>query len=324
VGPGASEAQVKNDHVRRSLVAALGAALTALVAGPLLAQAPAAPGFDLAGEWGARQQEDQPHRNPGPELGDYTGLPINAASRQKSETWDASILSQPERNTQPHPVQYSYRGGGGPNFRLAKLFEPVTGTLLGYSMTGLYGRADRRIWLDGRNHPSDYSEHTWDGYSTGVWEGDTLVITTTHMKYGVIQRNGVPASPYGVMREHVWRHTEYLTIAEILDDPIYLEEPFIRTTSWVWTPQQNVVLTTLFEAVDELGDRPLGWVPHWPIGTHHTEFAERFGIPFEATRGGRESLYPEYVDKITRFAAEEAAQKAAAAARAARPATPRR
>src|SRR5260221_13859221 len=86
---------------------------------------------DLAGEWSARQQEDQPHRNPGPELGDYTGLPITAADRQKAESWDASILSQPERNTQPHPVQYSYRGGGGPNFRLAKLFAPVTGDFIG-------------------------------------------------------------------------------------------------------------------------------------------------------------------------------------------------
>ena len=68
-------------------VASLGTLMAAVVAGPLLAQAPAAPavGVDLAGEWSARQHEDQPHRAPGPELGDYTGLPISAASRQKAE-----------------------------------------------------------------------------------------------------------------------------------------------------------------------------------------------------------------------------------------------
>ncbi|MGB7220268.1 MAG: hypothetical protein WBD07_15830 [Vicinamibacterales bacterium] len=308
-------------------VASLGTLMAAVVAGPMLAQAPAAPavGVDLAGEWSARQHEDQPHRAPGPELGDYTGLPISAASRQKADSWDASTISMPERNSQPHPVQYSYRGGGGPNFRLAKLFEPVTGQLIGYSMTGLYGRADRRIWLDGRDHPSDYSEHTWDGYSTGEWDGDTLVVTTTHMKYGVIQRNGVPASPYGVLKEYVFRHREYLTIAEILDDPFYLEERFIRTTNWVWNPQQNVALTQLFEAVDELGNKPLGWVPAWPLGTRHTEFGEMHNLPFEATRGGKESTYPEYVDKIGQLAAEEeAAKKAEAARTAARPAAPRR
>ena len=65
------------------------------------------PSSDLSGEWGAIRQEDQPHRQPGPELGDYTGLPINAAARQKAETWDASTLSQPERQAQPHPAQYS-------------------------------------------------------------------------------------------------------------------------------------------------------------------------------------------------------------------------
>jgi hypothetical protein len=320
-------AEVDVRQLRLISLAACGTLITAVVGVPMLAQAPAAPaapGFDLAGEWSARQHEDQPHRNPGPELGDYTGLPINAALRQKAESWDASILSQPERNAQPHPVQYSYRGGGGPNFRLAKLFAPVTGDLIGYSMTGLYGRADRRIWLDGRNHPSDYSEHTWDGYSTGEWNGETLVVTTTHMKAGVIQRNGVMASPYGVLKEYFFRHTEYLTAAEMLYDPAYLEEPFIRTTSWVWTPQQNTVLTQQFEAVDELGDKPLGWVPHWPLGTRHTEFGEAHNIPFEATRGGKESTYPEYMATIQQLAKDEAARKTEETKAAAKPPTPRR
>ena len=47
---------------------------------------------------------------PGAELGDYTGHPINAAARQKAESWDASILSQPEQQAKPHPAQYSMRG----------------------------------------------------------------------------------------------------------------------------------------------------------------------------------------------------------------------
>ena len=57
---------------------------------------------DIAGEWAARVQEDQPHRVPGAELGDYTGLPINAAARQKANVWDASILSAPEEVPKPH------------------------------------------------------------------------------------------------------------------------------------------------------------------------------------------------------------------------------
>ena len=36
---------------------------------------------DFSGEWAPRFYEDQPERVPGPELGDYLGLPINAAGR---------------------------------------------------------------------------------------------------------------------------------------------------------------------------------------------------------------------------------------------------
>ena len=39
---------------------------------------------DIAGEWARDNHEDQPHRAPGAELGDYTGLPLNAAARQKA------------------------------------------------------------------------------------------------------------------------------------------------------------------------------------------------------------------------------------------------
>ena len=74
------------------------AAVFVVLVGALVAVAtPAAAQVDLAGEWQARTNEDQPHRVPGPDLGDYTGLPLNAAARQKAQSWDASILSQPEQ-----------------------------------------------------------------------------------------------------------------------------------------------------------------------------------------------------------------------------------
>src|SRR5687768_3655910 len=174
---------------------------------------PAVAQVDLAGEWGALNgvSEDQPHRNPGATLGDYTGLPINDAARQKARSWDASILSQPEAQAKPHPVQYSLRGGGGPNLRIVKVVDPLTGRLIAYQFNGLFGRADRVIWMDGRPHPSEYAEHTWSGFSTGEWVDGKLKVTTTHMKMGVIQRNGVPTSPRGTMVEFWMRHGGHLS-----------------------------------------------------------------------------------------------------------------
>ena len=291
------------------LVAAFAVKMT-----PLRAQGPGGGGVvrtDISGDWAVAINEDQPHRVPGPELGDYTGLPINAADRQKAEAWDATILSQPERQAQAHPVQYLWRGPG-PALRILKVLDPVTQNQVAYAIAGGFGRADVTIWMDGRPHPSDYSEHTWDGYATGVWNEGQLVVTITHMKQGVIQRNGAATSPYGVVTQHWFRHNDMMTMFWSVDDPIYLEEPMVRTHTWRWNPNGNMAFGQPFESVDELGDKPLGWVPFFALGTMQTEYATVHNLPLKATLGGKENMYPEYMLKIKEYAAEEAAEKKAA------------
>jgi hypothetical protein len=270
----------------------------------LLVAPSAAAQVDIAGEWARDNHEDQPHRAPGPELGDYTGLPVNAAARQKAESWDASILSQPEQQAKPHPAQYSMRGPA-PNVRIQKIVDPESGQLIAYTIAGMFGRADRVIWMDGRKHPSAFAEHTWGGFSTGEWAEGMLKVTTTHMKTSFIQRNGAPASYKSVMTEYYIRHGERMMLVSIIDDPVYLEEPFVRTSDFRYAPAQHVGTAIPFETVDELGDRPRGWVPSWPLGTKHHEFADRFSIPVDATIGGRDSLYPEYMKKIEEMKREK-------------------
>lgn len=249
--------------------------------------------MDISGEWAARVHEDQPHRGPGAELGDYTGLPINAAARQKASHWDASILSLPERMAQPHPAVYFMRGPG-PNMRIIKRSDPVTHQIVAYTLEGVFGRDDRIIWMDDRPHPSPNAEHLWEGFSTGKVQGNKLTVSTTHMKYGVIQRNGVPASTKATMTEHFIRHGDFLTLVTIVYDPVYLEEPFIRTSHWVRTSNLIPDQRWLFEVVDEIGGLPRGYVPHYPFGTRQDSYATKHGIPFEATQGGKETIYPEY------------------------------
>ena len=70
---------------------------------PACLACPAYGQVDLSGEWSGRYHEDQEHRIPGPELGDYLGLPINDAGRLKADSWDASILSLREHQAKPHP-----------------------------------------------------------------------------------------------------------------------------------------------------------------------------------------------------------------------------
>jgi hypothetical protein len=47
-------------------------------------------------------------------------------------------------------------------------------------------------------------------------------------------------------------------------------------------------------------ERPLGVVPNHLPGTNKflTEFSTKYKLPYEATRGGADTMYPEYRAKI--------------------------
>lgn len=263
---------------------------------------------DLSGEWSAVYHEDQPHRIPGPELGDYTGLPINDAARLKADSWDASILSLHEHQAKPHPSTYSLRGPA--NIRIRKEVDPVTQELVAYEVFGTFGQATRILWMDGRPHPPAAAAHTWAGFSTARWEGDMLTVVSTHFKVGWLQRNGVAHSDKATMTEHFIRHGDYLTVISLVNDPIYLDEPFIRSSNWVLNLGQEVSRTQ-FDVVDEVAGRPKGYVPHYLPDSPGarlklTEFASRVGLPPEAARGGAETTYPEYQIRLKELMASPA------------------
>ncbi|HKF66249.1 MAG TPA: hypothetical protein VKB36_06965, partial [Vicinamibacterales bacterium] len=73
----------------------------------------AAPAFaqvSLVGEWSPRYHEDQPDRIPGPELGDYTGLPLTDGARLAADSWDASRLTLREHQCKVHNGPYILHG----------------------------------------------------------------------------------------------------------------------------------------------------------------------------------------------------------------------
>src|ERR1700682_5299926 len=152
------------------IAAFLFASSVALTARPVLAQ------VDLTGEWGNRYHEDYWHRQAGPEIGRYTGLPINDEARLKAESWEESVLAEPERQCIPHVATYFMRGPA--NFRISKVTDN-DGRVVAYTMFPLH-HSLRTVWLDGRPHPPEYARHTWAGFSTGTWVGNILVVKTTH------------------------------------------------------------------------------------------------------------------------------------------------
>ena len=256
----------------------------------------AATGFNLTGMWSAMYHEDALERgDPGPAPGDYLGFPINDAARYRADAWDADLVSVPEHQCIPHSAPYAMRGPS--NLKISTIDDPITSAITAFIIDGTYD-GPRTIWMDGRPHPGLFAGHTWSGFSTGAWEGDTLRIDTTHVKAGYLRRNGIQFSDHVKLTEFIDLHDKFLTLTSIVEDPVYLTEPFVRSESWVWNPYQVFTPIAGFGACIPAPEiqRPYGWVPHHLPGSNPLlrEFSESYGVPFDASRGGAQTMYPEY------------------------------
>lgn len=256
---------------------------------------PASAQVDFSGEWAPRFWEDAPERGPGPELGDYLGIPISDAARRRADTWDASIQTLPEWQCRPHSADYIWRGPS--DLRISKEVDPISREITAFHAEWLRS-VDRPIYLDGRAHPPAEALHTWAGFSTARWEGDMLVITTTHLKEGYLRRNGLPRSHKATLSERWIRNGDILTVMTIVYDPVYLTEPFVRTTDYELNVNQNTPPYPC-GVVQEI-DRAEGQVPHFLPGTNPylSEFAVRHGLPLEPARGGAETMYPDFRERM--------------------------
>jgi hypothetical protein len=285
-----------NRHSRFAVVVTLLAVAATLVATPAFAQ------VDLSGAWAGVFHEDQPHRVPGAALGDYMGLPINENARAFGEAWSASRNTLLEHQCQAHTSPYIERGPL--NMRIWDERDPLTQALVAVHIDIGNYQQHRVIWMDGRPHPSPNAEHTWMGFSTGVWDGDTLIVTTSHIKQEWLDngRNGIPQSDRAILTEHYFRHGDVLTQITYLDDPVYLTEPLVKSTNMQRNPREQTAQTLLYpcQAVVELPDQRRGAVPHFLPGENPNleEFRVQSGLPAFATGGGADTMYPEFQLKL--------------------------
>ena len=256
---------------------------------------------DLSGQWAAINQSDSVTRGAGPHLGDYTGLPINDEARAVALSYTSAVLSMTERGCLDYTEDYITFAPH--SIMIERVDDPVTGDVLAWKISsGGSDRAPIPIWMDGRPHPSENDVHTFSGFTTGEWEGDTLTGHMTHMKRGIVRRNGAPLSDKATMTLHIVRHGDLLTIMTITEDPIYLEEPLVQAGSYRLNPRGNTPATnpTCFPLTELPRLDAPGTVPHFLPGTNPDEqtFAKMYNLPVEAAHGGAQTIYPEYRKKL--------------------------
>ena len=251
--------------------------------------------IDMNGVWAPIFHEDQPERVPGPEVGDYAGLPVNDAARTRADAWDASLLTLPEHQCKPHPSTYGFRGVG--NLRLRFDFDDATQRLVKINTQIQWMEQKREIWMDGRPHPPEYAPHTWQGFSTGRWDGPVLVVRTTHLKAGWMRRNGLALSDRATMEERFIRHGDFLTHVYMISDPVYLTEPLVKTNGFR-LQLNGEVQPYPCESVDEV-IRAAGVVPHHLPNTNDAseQYAKKHHLSLEGAKGGAETALPEFAKR---------------------------
>jgi hypothetical protein len=248
--------------------------------------------IDFSGEWAPVRSMDNTED---PWVGDWVGLPLNDAGRARAEGWDASLLSLPEYQCRPHGWAYINRGPT--QLRISKDVDPFTREVTAYQPEW-HQSTNMPVYLDAREHPPEESAHTWGGFSTARWDGDMLRITTTHLKEDYIRRNGAMVSDQAKVTTWWIRRGDYLTWVNIVHDPLYLSEPLIRSAEYRLTVNSIVPAhpcTAVFEGLEK------GQVPHFLPGENPyvAEVRQRYGIAPNAPTAGAETMYPEFVKKLS-------------------------
>jgi hypothetical protein len=208
----------------------------------------AAAPVDLTGYW-VSQIVDEWRFRVVPQKGDIPYLPINAAARRVANAWDPDKdIAEGKQCRAYGAVGVMQRPGRlhitWQDDRTLKIdFDAGTQTRLLH-----FGPA-----------PEQKGERSWQGYSSAQWvvagrplldtggtgfvpglgprgpnRGGTLVVKTDNMLPGYIRKNGVPYGEQAKLTEYFnllkGAHDEpYLIVTAFVDDPEYLNAPFIRT-----------------------------------------------------------------------------------------------
>lgn len=198
----------------------------------------AAAPIDLTGYWVSLVTEDWRFRMITPRKGDYASVPLNAAARSVADAWDPAKDEAAGEQCKAYGAPAIMRVPG----RLHIIWENDS-TLRVDTDAG----TQTRLFKFGSSGSSSGAAGL-QGDSAAVWEpagggrgrrsvtGGSLKVVTTHIRPGYLRKNGVPYSANAMLTEYITKVTEpdgvtqYLVVTTIVDDPTYLNQPFVTST----------------------------------------------------------------------------------------------
>lgn len=263
----------------------------------VLGTAPALAQMDITGMWNPLPRD----QDGSGDTGDAAGIPLSVDGRRRAHSWSAEEFDTAEWVCRPHAWDYSLDGPLS-QIRFLPIVDRATQEIIAYRGHIQMEQQETFIWLDGRPHPPANAPHTWSGFTTGEWEGDVLVTTTTHLKEAYIRRTGLMRSDRTTVRTRWRRIGDYLQATTIMYDPIYLAEPYVRSANmWVNSPERPMAPYPCEEATETVV--PRGSVSHFlpgqsPLPGLDPDRVDEFETPYEAKLGGASTMLPEFVDAV--------------------------
>ena len=253
----------------------------------------------IDGFWNPLLHQDAYPYAGGPDLQDFSGLPITDAASNVAQQFDPVRGVMPVLQCQPLPSTYGPRALSP--MRAWETLDPETQQQTKIETWISFAAQHRVIWMPASNHPDPPASapHSWQGYSTGKWVGNVLWVHTDHLKEAFLQRSdGLPLDDKTTMDERIFRYGDLLVDIMMISDPQYLSQPFIYSKLYSRIPLGNMdpYPCTPYNEVS----LPEGFVPmHLPFYTvtYNSEFMEK-GIPLEAAKGGEQTMFPEYQDHL--------------------------
>ena len=163
----------------------------------------------------------------------FGGLKLKPAALEHAETWRPEDDMTLAKVCLPPSIVYSVQGPFP--FEVDQTRDAL---IFRYE----YYDQIRVIFMDGRGHPGADYPHTKMGHSIGHWEGDELVVDTTHIAPSTITNNGLDHSDqvHMVERYKLSPDGSRLLATQWFEDPQVLDNHGARFIEWARQPGQHV------------------------------------------------------------------------------------
>ena len=235
--------------------------------------------FDLTGYWVSVINKDWVYRMITQDKGDRGTVPLNANGLKAANDWDPTKGAADGEQCKaygaggvmrlPSRLHISWKDDSTLKIDLDAGMQTRLLHFADFLPPSGFGASEAPISLLRFQAPPGAA--TRQGYSIAAWQkvvqirglqiviststppptpaqGGSLMVMTVQMKPGYLQRNGIPYSSDAVLTEyfnriHLPNGEDYLILTSIVDDPVYLNEPYVTGTEFKrerdgakWTP----------------------------------------------------------------------------------------